>query len=152
MNFGQRLHRLRQEKGLSQTQLAKELGFSQAAIGYWERGEKAPSMDAVNIIAGFFHVSINWLYGIEEPDATESEFRKACQWLEDAEISIDAPDQDDGLQQYYLHFENDGILEISCKMDKTDIIHLVNECVNDANKTRDDIAIKYIKRALKSQK
>lgn len=109
-------------------------------------------MDAVNIIAGFFHVSINWLYGIEEPDATESEFRKACQWLEDAEISIDAPDQDDGLQQYYLHFENDGILEISCKMDKTDIIHLVNECVNDANKTRDDIAIKYIKRALRSQK
>ena len=109
MNFGQRLHRLRQEKGLSQAQLAKELGFFQAAIGYWERGEKAPSMDAVNIIA-FFHVSINWLYGIEEPDTTESEFRKACQWL------------------------------------------LVNECVNDANKTRDNIAIKYIKHALKSQK
>ncbi len=152
MTFSEKLYELRTKHELSQKQLAKKIGVAQASINYWEKGERTPSIDAAKNISDFFGITLNELCGIEEPDNTESDFIKACQWLEDAGISIDPPDPDDGLQQYYLYSESEGALEISCKMDKIDIVHLVNDCVNDANKTRDDIAIKYIRRVLKSQK
>lgn len=151
-NIGKNIKFYRKQKGYSQKQLAEELGLATGTIQQYELDKREPKFDTILKISNVLDINPYNLYGIEEPDTTESEFIKACQWLEEAEISIDAPDEDDGLQQYYLYSENEGTLEISCKMDKTDIIHLVNECVNDANKTRDDIAIKYIKRALKSQK
>lgn len=45
-DFGQRLRAARRKAGLSQTQLAHEIGVSShAAIGGWERGENFPSYE-----------------------------------------------------------------------------------------------------------
>ena len=43
--FTARLKELRQEKGLSQIQLAKETGISKSAIGFWETGERVPGVN-----------------------------------------------------------------------------------------------------------
>ncbi len=66
MNFGERLKELRIEKGLKQMELAKSVGLSGTAIGHWERNERVPNLDAVISLGKFFHVSIDYLAGLED--------------------------------------------------------------------------------------
>lgn len=42
MSIGEKIKELRNEKGLSQMQLAKAIGVSQKAIDYWERNVNEP--------------------------------------------------------------------------------------------------------------
>ena len=42
MKIGEIIKELRTERGLSQAALAKEIGVSQKAIDYWERGINEP--------------------------------------------------------------------------------------------------------------
>ena len=49
MTFGEKLYRLRKERGMSQEALAQELGVSRQAISRWELGEVAP--DTGNVLA-----------------------------------------------------------------------------------------------------
>ena len=57
---------LRKEKALSQRQLAKELGTSQANLSRWEQGLNVPSIIECWKIADFFDVSIDLLCGRKE--------------------------------------------------------------------------------------
>jgi len=45
-------------KGLSQAQLAKELGMTRALVGYYEREARNPSLELVERIAAFFGVTV----------------------------------------------------------------------------------------------
>ena len=54
---------LRKEKGLSQRQLAKEIGTSQANLSRWEQGVNEPSIIECWKIADYFEVSIDVLCG-----------------------------------------------------------------------------------------
>ena len=58
MGFPEELHRLRHERGLSQSELASALGVSQASIGYWEKGQRTPSIDAVRKVCSYFGVTL----------------------------------------------------------------------------------------------
>lgn len=42
MNWNEEIKKLRKQKGLSQTQLAKLLGRSQKLVSKWENGETVP--------------------------------------------------------------------------------------------------------------
>ena len=53
----------RKEKGLSQRQLAKEIGTSQANLSRWEQGLNEPSIIECWKIADYFDVSIDFLCG-----------------------------------------------------------------------------------------
>ncbi len=57
---------LRQEKGLSQCQLAKLIGTSQANLSRWEKGIIEPSVVECWKIADFFEVNIDYLCGRKE--------------------------------------------------------------------------------------
>jgi transcriptional regulator with XRE-family HTH domain len=60
--FGYRLKKLRQEKDITQADLAKEVGVVSSAIGKYERlPNAAPSVDALMKIADYFDVSIDYL-------------------------------------------------------------------------------------------
>lgn len=64
--FAERLKDLREEKGLSQRTLAKELGFSQAAIARWENNSQTPNIDVAIIVSKYFKVSTDYLLGLED--------------------------------------------------------------------------------------
>jgi transcriptional regulator with XRE-family HTH domain len=61
--FGQRLAALRQERGLTQTQLAEKLGTTQRVITYWERGSVALRADQLAALAQALDSSTDQLLG-----------------------------------------------------------------------------------------
>ncbi len=63
--FGERLRALRQEKGIGQIQLAKELDVGKSIISLWEIGRCEPTLSKLVAISQYFHVSIDYLAGLE---------------------------------------------------------------------------------------
>lgn len=61
MTFGQNLQQLRRQNGLSQQQLAEQLGVSRQAVSKWELNAAKPDIDTVIQISLLFHVSIDEL-------------------------------------------------------------------------------------------
>lgn len=65
MNFAERLRDLRTQKELSQIELAKKLGLSNSTISMYERGEREPDFETLDLIGDFFNVDVNYLLGKE---------------------------------------------------------------------------------------
>ena len=61
--LGNILKSLRIKKGLTQSELAKELNVSRSSIGMYENGERKPSVEALEIFADFFNVDMNYITG-----------------------------------------------------------------------------------------
>lgn len=72
--FGERLKRLRQDRNITQSELAAQLGVVPSAVGKYERIPNAyPSVDALIKIADFFGVSIDYLLrGTKAPPSVEN--------------------------------------------------------------------------------
>lgn len=67
LNFkNNRIEELRKGKNLSQRQLAKEIGTSQANLSRWEQGLNEPSVIECWKIADFFDVSLDVICGRKE--------------------------------------------------------------------------------------
>lgn len=64
--FAERLKELRIEKELTQTQLAKETGLSQAGLAHWEANIRVPNAMAVIILAKYFGVTTDYLLGVSD--------------------------------------------------------------------------------------
>lgn len=64
--FAERLKELRTEKKLTTKSLGKCLGVSDATISRWENGKNSIKLDELIIVAKFFHVSIDYLAGLED--------------------------------------------------------------------------------------
>ena len=65
MEFKNILRELREEKCLTQAQLAERLNFSLSIVNKWENGKKNPSVDAIKILAKFFNVTTDYLLGMD---------------------------------------------------------------------------------------
>jgi len=63
MNIGINIYTLRKEKKITQAQLAEKLGVSEQAISKWENNQCAPDVSLFPIIADYFGVSIDRLFG-----------------------------------------------------------------------------------------
>lgn len=61
MTFGEKLYKLRKEKGFSQEALAEQLNTSRQAISKWENGQGFPETEKLLIIGNIFEVSIDYL-------------------------------------------------------------------------------------------
>ena len=64
--FAQRLRELRIERGLSQYQLAGELGVSRGLIGNYEQGSREPDYATLAGIAKYFGVSVDYILGLTD--------------------------------------------------------------------------------------
>ena len=62
-DFSRTLSLLRQERGLSQRKVAKELGISQALLSHYENGIREPGLAFVVKACDYFHVSADYLLG-----------------------------------------------------------------------------------------
>ena len=69
-NFGRMLAYYRKLNNLTQAQLAKMVGVSDAAIGTYERGEREPSFETEENLADVFNVSILTLRGFDDDPRT----------------------------------------------------------------------------------
>ena len=57
INLGKQIKEMRLEKGLSQAQLAKEIGVSQKAIDYWERNVNEPKASYIVALVKLFDIT-----------------------------------------------------------------------------------------------
>ena len=64
--IGMRIKELRTEHSLSQHNLARQIGVSQKAIDYWERGVNEPKAGYIVLLCDYFGVSADYLLGREE--------------------------------------------------------------------------------------
>lgn len=63
-----RLKSLRKEVGLSQGELAEEVGVSYRTIQNWENGVNQIKPDKAQLLADYFGVSVGYLLGIDTPE------------------------------------------------------------------------------------
>lgn len=61
-NYGAKIKRLREEKEMSQEQLAKEIEVAVSTVGMWERCERSPRDDVKKKIADFFGKSVQFIF------------------------------------------------------------------------------------------
>ena len=76
MNLAQRIQSLRKQKGLSQENLAHELGVSRQAVSKWESEQAYPDLDKIILISDYFHVSTDYLLKGTLAENTEPETHK----------------------------------------------------------------------------
>ena len=63
MEMKDMLKQLRKEKNLTQEELARELNISKSAISMYENGNRKPDYETLEIIADFFNVDMEYLWG-----------------------------------------------------------------------------------------
>ena len=55
------IQKLRQEKGMTQLELAEKLNYSDKSISKWERGESIPDIVVLKAVADLFEVTLDYL-------------------------------------------------------------------------------------------
>ena len=65
MDFGSKLKELRMQNGLTQQQLATQLGVTKSVISFYERQERTPSPEVLRKMAAIFRVSTDFLLDID---------------------------------------------------------------------------------------
>ena len=70
MNFGDVLRELLENSNLSQKKMAEDLNISASAVGNYVRNNREPDFETLKKIAGYFHVSIDFLlsYSMDNRD------------------------------------------------------------------------------------
>ncbi|WP_428630718.1 helix-turn-helix domain-containing protein [Sphingopyxis sp.] len=89
-SFGNRLHRLRTAKRLTQVQIAAELDVSEQSISAWEQDKARPKAGRVKALATLLDVEITELLGIDEANSLRNVVERAkAQVAEAAAVSTD---------------------------------------------------------------
>mgnify|MGYP001623148347 FL=1 len=65
-DFGLRLRKLREEKGLSQEELGKRIGVSKGSIYRYESNVQVPSLDTAKKLAKVLGTTLDHLAGLED--------------------------------------------------------------------------------------
>ena len=60
-----RIKAVREQRGLTQADLAKQLGITRSSVNAWEQGISVPSTQYIVELAGLFKVSTDYLLGID---------------------------------------------------------------------------------------
>ncbi|NSI32596.1 helix-turn-helix transcriptional regulator [Agathobacter rectalis] len=64
--IAERIKMLRENKQLSQSELSKKLGITRSSINAWEMGISTPSTTYLVELSQIFHVSIDYLLGLDK--------------------------------------------------------------------------------------
>ncbi len=72
MNTADRIQHLRKIKGLSQEELADQIGVSRQTISKWESEQSTPDLEKIVLMSDFFEVTTDYLLKGIEPKPTEN--------------------------------------------------------------------------------
>lgn len=61
-----RIKELREEKSLSQKQLAEAIGLKHQTISHYENSRLEPNLETIEKLCNYFEVSAGYLLGIED--------------------------------------------------------------------------------------
>lgn len=64
MEYNDRIKELREEKELTQTELAKAVNITQRNISFYETGTNQPDIKTIIALAKFFNVTTDYLLGV----------------------------------------------------------------------------------------
>lgn len=76
MNLANRIQSLRKTKGISQEQLADQIGVSRQAVSKWESEQSIPDLDKIILLSNFFDVTTDYLLKGIEPFKNNQEKSK----------------------------------------------------------------------------
>lgn len=72
MSIGKKLLSLRQEKGISQETLGRELNVSRQTVSKWESDLSLPDMKMMITISQFYEISITQLLDLDDETEADS--------------------------------------------------------------------------------
>ena len=61
----ERIKALREQQGITQTELAKQLSITRSSVNAWELGISTPSTQYIVELANIFDVSTDYLLGVQ---------------------------------------------------------------------------------------
>ena len=67
--IGEKIKKLRKQKGISQEEAAFELGVSRQTVSKWESGAMQPNAESIRMLSDYFAVSPVYFFGGEQPAA-----------------------------------------------------------------------------------
>lgn len=71
--LAQRIQAARKAKGLTQEQLAEQIGVSRQAVSKWESGQSIPTLEKLTVLSSFFGVTTDFLLQGDMPHETAPE-------------------------------------------------------------------------------
>lgn len=131
-----RLKSLRKENGYTQEDVAKKLGLTKSAYGYYEQGKTVPDAHTLSKLANIFDVSVDYLLGRTNEKNTDNKNNK---------LNIDKNEKDieELLEETMSQIlDQDGLMLSGQIVDDNDLILLRNALKN---------GIEYVK-SMKSKK
>lgn len=61
--FASKLKKARENTGFTQREVARETKIPQSTIANYETGRTQPDIENIGILADFYEVSVDWLFG-----------------------------------------------------------------------------------------
>lgn len=61
--FPSKLKKARLKTGFTQEETSKETGIPRSTLANWELGRTQPDIESIGILADFYEVSTDWLFG-----------------------------------------------------------------------------------------
>ena len=136
--IGQRINTLLGENGISQKELADELGVSANLISYYCKGDRAPDYNKLIAIAKFFKVTTDYLLGVSEEQTNDIGIINACEYTglsEDAINSLyNAGETADWIR--YLLEDDTDLSDFNCAMQE--LYYRVNQAIY-AKESREEL-------------
>lgn len=80
MNIGNNIALLRKQKGITQEELANELGVSAQAVSKWENNSSCPDVSLLTSIADYFGITVDALLRAEEQEIVDETVNKDEQY------------------------------------------------------------------------
>jgi len=95
MTFGAKIRKLRKEKGLSQTELAEQVGMNSNHLSRLERGAGLPSTEILKRLAQTLETSVDYLLSEEATEPPTAEVRIESKALAERVRLIEGLDSED---------------------------------------------------------
>ena len=108
MTFADRLKEVRKEAGLTQTELANELGISTGSVAMWETGKRNPDYEMLNKISEFFNKKIDYVLGFSE----DSSPRNPKGGSKSSVINIEVEESQANVLKQYLRLDSYGKMSV----------------------------------------
>lgn len=71
LSCGKKIKELREKSGLTQRQLSERIGIGKSTLAMYETKDRMPSPEVLVKIASYFHVSTDYLFGLEKQKKTD---------------------------------------------------------------------------------